>query len=143
MIRTVPALRAIGMLRCPRCGATPVFKPWRRLRSIAQWFDTEPGCPRCEYCFEREPGYFLMATWGVVFFPAALLGVALMFLLPRLHPMNDAWLLCNACWPTALFAVAISRHARVLFMAVDHLFDPPGEADRAAWRKLAGPPAGQ
>lgn len=138
MLRPATAARAALRLRCLHCGVTPVFKPWRSLRSLAQWFDTEPGCPACEYRFEREPGYFLMATWGTVFFPAALLGVALMFLLPRLHPMNDAWLLFNVCWPTALFAVAISRHGRLAFMLVDHFFDPPGEDDRAAWRKLAG-----
>lgn len=38
--------------RCPRCGASGVFRSWTGL---------EESCPRCELRYEREEGYWLGA----------------------------------------------------------------------------------
>jgi uncharacterized protein (DUF983 family) len=44
---------ARGLLRrCPRCGAGGVFR---------RWFTMVDRCPRCDYTFEREEGFFLGA----------------------------------------------------------------------------------
>ena len=40
------------LLRCPRCGSGRLFKGWFRM--VAH-------CPRCNYKFEREEGFFLGA----------------------------------------------------------------------------------
>src|SRR5688572_13075286 len=39
-------------LRCPRCGGGRLFRRWFRMMT---------RCPRCEYPFEREEGFFLGA----------------------------------------------------------------------------------
>jgi hypothetical protein len=130
-----PALTAFLRLCCPHCSETAMFAPVRSLRSLAGWFDTRPGCPRCEYLFEREPGYFLLATWGTVYLPAVLLGVALMFLLPRWFRLGDAGLLAATLLPTMLLAFAFARHGRALFLIIDHLVDPINEDDRKNYRK--------
>ena len=54
-------------LRCPTCGKTPLFHPWKNVQSLSDWFTPNDGCPLCGYAFEREPGYFLLAIWGVNF----------------------------------------------------------------------------
>ncbi len=40
------------LLRCPRCGSGGLF---------TRWFRIAVRCPRCEYRFEREEGFFLGA----------------------------------------------------------------------------------
>src|SRR2546421_9837911 len=62
-------------LRCPECGISPMFVPARRVRSIWDWFTPLDGCPRCGYAYERERGYFLMATWAVNYGVVAGLGM--------------------------------------------------------------------
>src|SRR5687768_18525168 len=52
-------------LRCPECGHHPIFVPARRVRSLFDWFAPLDGCPECGYAYEREEGYFLLATWAV------------------------------------------------------------------------------
>lgn len=39
-------------LRCPVCGAKPIF---------ARWGEMVERCPRCAYSFEREEGYWVGA----------------------------------------------------------------------------------
>jgi uncharacterized protein (DUF983 family) len=135
MLRFKFVLIALLRLRCPHCGEAALFEPVRALRSLHGWFDTRPGCPRCEYLYEREPNYFLQATWGTIYVPAALLGVALMFLLPRWFRLGDTALLLAIITPMVLLAFAISRHGRLLFLIIDHLLDPLSEDDRKNYRK--------
>ena len=114
-----------------------MFAPLRKTRSLDGWFTTAHGCPRCEYRFEREPGYFLMATWATGFLPPALLGIALMLLLPRWFNMSDAVWLTACMIPAALLAVAIARHSRAVFLWIDHLFDPLADEDRKKYQENA------
>lgn len=134
-MRFRPALAAFLTLRCPHCAQTAMFAPLRSLRRLQGWFDTRMGCPLCEYLFEREPGYFLLATWGTVYGPAALLGVTLMLSLPRWFKLGDAALLALTLPPTLLFAFAVSCHGRALFLILDHHFDPINEDDRNGYRR--------
>jgi hypothetical protein len=48
-----------------------MFVPVARTRSLRDWFAPLDGCPRCGYAYDREDGYFLMATWGVHYFTIA------------------------------------------------------------------------
>jgi hypothetical protein len=121
-------------LRCPHCGESPMFTPLTQVRGLHGWFDTRLGCPRCEYLFVREPGYFLLATWGVVFFPASVLGTTLMIILPHWFSLSENGRMAAALLPALLFAVVISRHARLLFLIIDHRFDPLDEDDWKNYR---------
>lgn len=67
--RFAPLRRGL-VLRCPRCGARGLFRTY---------FELEESCPRCDYPFEREEGYWLGAmivSIGVVegLFGAAFVG---------------------------------------------------------------------
>ena len=112
------------MLRCPECGVSPLFVPLRKVRSLFDWFTPLDGCPRCGYAYEREQGYFLLAIWGLNYGLIALLGVIGGLLIQsRLHPgVWSAWWLLLAPMPVASFLFA--RHAKALFLAMDHYFDP-------------------
>jgi len=112
--------------RCPTCGQSAVFKPLAEVRSLDDWFTPLDGCAICDYHFEREPGYFLLAIWGVnygviaVVFLAVTLPVAIYF---RLGALQSIWLVL----PMPLCSLLFARHAKTLYMAINHWFDPPAD----------------
>ena len=63
-----PKLSYALRLKCPYCGVTP-------LRAKGSWFQFAEGCPRCNYKFERELGYYSGASWMVNFPVTATLAV--------------------------------------------------------------------
>ena|SRR6266545_4021782 len=111
-------------LRCPECGISPIFVPLRRVRSLFDYFTPLDGCPRCGYAYEREEGYFLLAVWGVNYGIVAGLGTIVgLWIQHRYHPgiWSPFWL-----WllPMPLLSFLLVRHAKSLFLAMDHYFDP-------------------
>jgi uncharacterized protein (DUF983 family) len=111
-------------LRCPECGVSPVFVPVRRTRSWHDWVKPLDGCPRCGYAYDREDGYFLLAIWGVHYFTVAGFGLALGLLLQVLYRPPLGRLAWGVSAATAVFAVLFVRHAKSIYLAVDHFFDP-------------------
>jgi len=111
-------------LRCPVCGQTPVFPPLARTRSLHDWFTPLDGCPRCGYAYDREPGYFLLSIWAINYGIAALLGLVLYFLFEWFFDW-PVWTLIGAViGPVVLFNLLFARHAKTIFIAWDHFFDP-------------------
>ena len=111
-------------LRCPECGVSPVFVPLRRTRSWRDWATPLDGCPRCGYAYEREEGYFLLAIWGVHYFVVAGFGLALGLAVDVLYHPPLAWLVVGVSVPTVVFALLFVRHAKSIYLAIDHFFDP-------------------
>ena len=82
------------------------------------------GCPRCGYAYEREQGYFLLATWGVNYGLIAGVGLCAALVLD--------WWINISLWhailfiflPMPIFSFLFARHAKALFLAMDHYFDP-------------------
>lgn len=125
-------------LRCPECGVSPVFPPVRAIRSPAQIFDTLDGCPRCGYPYEREPGYFLMATWAVSYSVGAFPALALYLYLEYVRNASLTTILWT-CIPLSLLLTLLTiRHARAVWLAIDHFFDPhvKGEKPRSGARSV-------
>jgi uncharacterized protein (DUF983 family) len=111
-------------LRCPECGVSPIFVPFKKVRSLFDWLTPLDGCPRCGYAYEREQGYFLLAVWGVNYGIVALLGVIVGLYIqnqynPGLWSPMWLWLL-----PMPVLSFLLARHAKALFLAMDHYFDP-------------------
>ena len=101
-----------------------MFVRWRRTRSLDDWFTPLDGCPRCGYAYQREGGYFLLATWGVHYFTVTGLALAIGLLVDSLWKV-DLWVLIAAvCLPTLLFGFLFARHAKSIYLAIDHYFDP-------------------
>jgi uncharacterized protein (DUF983 family) len=113
-------------LRCPECGISPIFTPAKRVRSLFDWFTPLDGCPRCGFAYVREEGYFLLAIWGVNYGVVAGIGLIISLLFEWLHPLTMWQYAIFVFGPMPLFSVLFARHAKALFLAMDHYFDPEG-----------------
>src|SRR3954464_10424917 len=111
-------------LRCPECGVSPMFVPLRRTRTLRDWFTPLDGCPRCGYAYDREDGYFLMAIWGVHYFAVAGFGLALGLVLLSVLTFNIWLIILLTALPTVVFGFLFVRHAKAIYVAIDHFYDP-------------------
>jgi uncharacterized protein (DUF983 family) len=111
-------------LRCPYCGKTPIFPALKKTKSLRDWFNPLDGCYRCGYPYEREPGYFLLATWAGCYGMGSLLGLCLYFFLDTKYHPPIFELLVIVLGPIIIFNLLFARHAKALFLAFDHFFDP-------------------
>ncbi len=118
-------LRRAARLRCPVCGISPIFLSLNQVESIPDWFATLPGCPRCDYLYDREPGYFLLALWVINFSLVAVVGIGLLFLLDMLFPnLSLAQLIFFTMVPLWILGIISARHTKAFFMALDHWVNP-------------------
>jgi hypothetical protein len=112
-------------LRCPVCGISPLFPPVSQVESISDWFAMLPGCPRCDYRYDREPGYFLLALWMVNFSIVAIFGGGLMlsldYYVPDISTGQLIFFTLVLLWVLGILSV---RHTKAFFMAVDHFVNP-------------------
>jgi uncharacterized protein (DUF983 family) len=109
-------------LRCPVCGVSPLFKPVSRIRNVMDWFVTLPGCPRCDYVYDQEPGYFMLALWSFDYGAAALFGIGLFLILFNYFELSTWQLILLTLIPTMLVAILFVRHAKAFYLAIDHYF---------------------
>jgi uncharacterized protein (DUF983 family) len=134
------------LLKCPVCGTKPIFLPLSRTRTLSDWFTPLDGCPRCGYAYDREPGYFLMAVWGVNYGVVALLGLGSYLVMERYADVSVWTMLFCLVGLVAVVSVVFARHSKAYFLAIDHFFDPhvrddgssPG--DGGGDQPAAGPP---
>jgi uncharacterized protein (DUF983 family) len=111
-------------LRCPECGISPIFRPLSETRSMFDWFTPLDGCPRCGYAYQREEGYFLLATWGVNYGVVAGLALIISMTFEWLHPLTMWQYVMYVFTPMPLLSFALVRHAKAMWLAIDHFFDP-------------------
>jgi hypothetical protein len=126
-------------LRCPECGVSRVFMPAPKTRSVRDWVTPLDGCPRCGYAYEREGGYFLMATWGVHYFAVTGVCLAVALVVDHYFPMSFTALAFAVAIPTVVFGFWFARYAKSLYLAIDHFFDPHVKPPRNAAPR-DGPP---
>jgi uncharacterized protein (DUF983 family) len=117
-------LRRAMHLRCPECGISPIFVPLRQMRRPDDFLHPLDGCPRCGYAYTRENGYWLLATWVINYTLVAGVGLTAGILIDSYL----AWPLWKTCvvvfTPMPLLSLALARHAKSVFLAVDHYCDP-------------------
>jgi uncharacterized protein (DUF983 family) len=111
-------------LRCPECGVSPMFMPVAKTRSIWNWFTPLDGCPRCGYAYERESGYFLLSTWAFNYGVVAGLGVIVALIVDAIFHPSLTVLILSVAIPMPIFSFLFARHAKSLYLAMDHYFDP-------------------
>lgn len=109
-------------LKCPVCGVSPLFKPVSKVRSVNDWFQTLSGCPKCDYVYDQEPGYFMLAIWTLDYGPACIFSIAVIAFLMNFFDLTTIQLLIFSLIPTFIFAVLIVRHAKAFYLAMDHYF---------------------
>jgi uncharacterized protein (DUF983 family) len=101
-----------------------MFVPARRVRSIWDWFTPLDGCPRCGYAYERESGYFLIATWAVNYGVVAGLGMIVALIVDH-YLQPPLWkLIAIVAIPMPFLSFLFARHAKALYVALDHYLDP-------------------
>lgn len=100
-------------LRCPRCGSGRLFR---------KWFSMHERCTNCGLKFEPAPGYYLGAIYISYGLTAVLLIVSYLVLHNGFELSNEQLsvpmlLIC------VLVPLAIFRHSRALWLALDCLCD--------------------
>jgi uncharacterized protein (DUF983 family) len=111
-------------LRCPECGLHPLFVPVSKVRSLYDWFVPLDGCPHCGYAYEREEGYFLLATWVVNYGLIGAAGLTAGLLLQSYTSLGVGTIIASLAVAMPLASVLIARLAKGLYLAIDHYFDP-------------------
>jgi len=107
-------LRAALRLRCPRCDVGKLYsKPFRMYEH----------CPQCQLKFEREQGYFVGAIY-INYAATVAIAVPGFFLLDAfttmtIHQQLAVWVPFAVVFPLLFF-----HHARSLWLAFDHFFNP-------------------
>jgi uncharacterized protein (DUF983 family) len=120
-----PAQRLLArafLLRCPRCGARPVF---------AGWFRMLERCPGCELVFERgEAGYFI-GGYTVNLIAAEVLLVLFLTAVVIGSCPDVPWTLLQYGGAALMVAVPIAFYpfSKTLWLALDLLFRPGGEEE--------------
>jgi hypothetical protein len=109
-------------LNCPVCGRSPIFCSLSQIKKPSDWFDTLPGCPRCDYVYDREPGYFMLALWSFDYGLAALFGIVLLLVFYSNFQLATLPLLLLVIIPTVLFALLLVRHSKAFYLAIDRYF---------------------
>jgi uncharacterized protein (DUF983 family) len=118
-----------------------MFPPLSRTRNFRDWFSPLDGCPRCGYAYEREPGYFLLAIWAVNYGLGSVLGISIYLIIELTWRLPLTQLVPAVVLPVALFNFFFARHAKALFLAFDHFFDPHarGGGDDGGNRRVEPP----
>jgi uncharacterized protein (DUF983 family) len=111
-------------LRCPECGISPLFVPLKRTRNVNDLIHPLDGCPRCGYAYTRENGYWLLATWVINYTLVAGLGLTAGILIDSWYhwPLWKTGLIVFT--PMPVLSLALARHAKSVFLAIDHYCDP-------------------
>ncbi len=122
--------------RCPVCGSGHLFDGWFRMKE---------RCPRCDYKFEREEGFFLGAyTVNLAISEGLLLLVAIVPLIFLLGTNRDVslWPIVGIGLVAAIGApLVFYPFSRTIWSAVDLAMrsqDLPEPADRHHIRPTAG-----
>ena len=107
------------------CGTRPMFVPLRQVRSLHAWFTPLDGCPRCGYAYDREPGYFLLALWGIDYGVSTMVGIVIYGYLQFAHSdWSYPATILTVLLPVPVIGFFFMRHAKAYFLAIDHLADP-------------------
>jgi uncharacterized protein (DUF983 family) len=108
--------RALGRairLRCPRCGATPLFRGWFRMAE---------ACALCGLKFERAQGYFVGAIY-INYAVTTGIAVAGFFLLWGLLGFSTRDQLLVLVPIVVVFPLWFFRYSRSLWLALEWSFN--------------------
>jgi uncharacterized protein (DUF983 family) len=103
-------------LRCPVCGQGRIFRSWLGMYE---------RCPRCDWRYEREEGYFTGAT--AINLVVSELVVAALVIPLAIMQTSPAVVIPLALTVPVLLPILGFRHSRSLWMALDLMLHPLGE----------------
>jgi len=94
------------------------------VEGITDWVDTLDGCPRCDYVYHREPGYFLFALWIINFGIVAIVGVIQVLVLYYWFNLSTPAIMFTTLVSMWALGLLSARHTKAFFIAFDHLIHP-------------------
>jgi len=94
------------------------------VRSLSTWLTPLEGCGRCRYRYERESGYFLLATWAFNYLFVGGLALAGWFAIATWGRLSLAATLLLILVPMPFVSLLVVRHAKAFWLAFDHFVDP-------------------
>lgn len=105
--------------RCPRCGEKKVWRSWSQLVD---------DCPRCDWHFEREEGYWVSAIIVNTGVTMALFGIGFVAVLIATIP-DVRWgpVLLVAAVTNVLFPIFFFPVSKTVWVAIDLFFHSPKE----------------
>ena len=106
-------------LRCPRCGAAPLFRGP---------FSMYSHCLACDLRFEREQGYFVGAIY-INYAVTATMTIAGYFTLGLLVDITPTHQVILWSAFAVIFPLCFFRYARSLWLSVDYMFNPENAHD--------------
>ena len=109
-------------LKCPACGLGQLYESFFRMRD---------ECPYCGLVFAREQGYFIGAIYLNVVATESLIFATYLALILA-HRITDQSTYTILFTLALLLPVLFHRHARSLWLSLDHLLDPPARSPRSA-----------
>lgn len=105
---------ATALLRCPVCHRGNLYQKSLRMNKT---------CPKCDFKFEREEGYFVGAMYASYGFQLATVTPVMIILL--VVSQSPVFIL-GVLVPQILLQVPVAYlYSRAIWMAVDTHFDPP------------------
>lgn len=112
------------MRRCAACGGGGIFVSWFRMRE---------RCPQCGYRFDREAGFHLgawLVNLAVTEVLLVVLGIIPLIALLDSNPDANLWPIAAGCLAAGLIgAFGLYPHARTVWVALELMFRPAGQAD--------------
>lgn len=118
-----PFLRAVFLLRCPRCARYPLRRP-------RTWFQFNVGCQNCGYRYERESGYFWGAAWMINYPLVGIIAmISVAFMLQTNLKIRGLRLAAVVSLIVAVAALLLYPFARALWMYLDQRIHPLNAED--------------
>jgi uncharacterized protein (DUF983 family) len=107
-------------LKCPACGIGQLYK---------SFFKMHDECAYCGLVFSREQGYFIGAIYlNVIATESLIFATYLVLILANRITDESTYITLFAL--ALLLPVVFHRHARALWLSLDHLLDPPASSPR-------------
>ncbi len=107
------------LLKCPLCGGD---------RAYSGFFTMKKRCGACDLFYEREPGYFLGATYfnygATVIACFAVTPIFVFGFDWKIERVVPVWIGLGT-----IVGLWFFRHARLIWLALDLSWDPPTESD--------------
>jgi uncharacterized protein (DUF983 family) len=107
-------------LKCPACGLGQLYESFFKMRD---------ECPYCGLVFAREQGYFIGAIYLNVVVTESLIFATYLALILA-HRITEQSTYTILFILALLVPVLFHRHARSLWLGLDHLLDPPAPSAR-------------
>ena len=121
--RSKPSLQAIWRLQCPYCLDSSLRKP-------GSWFEFQEGCPRCQYRYEREDGYFTGAPWMITY---PIMGISMLVIVTSFAEklgIGSLKFISLIAGVFVVMSIGLYPYSRAIWMVFDHLIHPLQDKDK-------------